>query len=194
MSSFWNTRWAEPAAIYGDEPNVFLAENIGLLPEKGKVVCLADGDGRNGRWLAAQGFDVTGVDSSAVAVAKANAVGVAGYRAVEADLSDWPVPPCDAVVSIYAHLPPALRQQVHRRCWEALSPGGIFLLEAFTPAQLSRSSGGPKDEALLYRASLFHEDLPGAHFLHLEECSIELREGTYHVGPAEVIRVIARKP
>ena len=193
MSSFWNSRWAENSPLYGDAPNVFLAENAVLFPVKSKIICLADGDGRNGRWLAQKGVEVIGVDNSAVAVAKANALGVPGYQAIEADLSDWPVPECDAIVSIYAHLPPALRQRVHRRCWAALRPGGLFLLEAFTPGQLSRSSGGPKDEAMLYRASLLQEDLPGAHFLHLEECTIALQEGSYHVGPAEVVRMIAQK-
>jgi SAM-dependent methyltransferase len=194
MSDFWNARWGETLSAYGDLPNVFLAEEGHRIPPGGHVVCLADGDGRNGTWLAREGYTVTGVDASEVGVARARARGVEGYRADVADLADWEVPACDGVVSIYAHFPPALRVRVHTRAWEALRPGGVVLLEAFQPAQLARSSGGPKDEAMLYTEELLRGDFPGARFEILETATIELAEGPYHIGPAEVVRMVARKP
>ena len=201
MSDFWNARWAEPEAAYGDAPNDFLAEVADAIPAAGHVVCIADGDGRNGAWLARHGYTVTGVDQSEVAVARANARGAdpachGGYVAVVGDLATWGFPACDAVVSIYAHLPPALRAEVHARAWEALRPGGVLILEAFEPAQLTRSSGGPRDEALLYTPDLLRQDLAGteARFEVLHTVTIALAEGPYHIGPAEVVRMVARKP
>ncbi len=195
MVPFWNERWSEPQPAYGDEPNVFLAAQVDGLPRGGTVVCLADGDGRNGAWLARRGFDVLGVDSSAVAVARANARSVPGYRAIVADLADWGVPPCDAVVSVYAHLSPPLRSAVHHRAWSALRSGGVFLLEGFSPEQLKRqrTSGGPKDPAMLFTVDTMREDLPGATFEVLEETTTTLAEGPYHIGDADVLRCVARK-
>ena len=193
MGNFWDERWAERAPAYGDLPNEFLAASVNAIPVGGEVVCIADGDGRNGAWLAGGGLRVTGVDSSEVGVARANARGVEGYLAEVGDLATWNFPACDAVVSIYAHLPPGLREDVHRRAWAALRPGGVFLMEAFNPAQLARSSGGPKDVALLFTPELLRGDLPEARFEVLEVATIELAEGPYHIGPAEVLRMIARK-
>lgn len=195
MKLLWNERWAEPVAAYGDQPNEFLAASVAALPEGGTVVCLADGDGRNGLWLAARGFDVIAVDASEVAVARANARDVSGYRAFVADLADWAVPPCDAIVSIYAHLPVAFRRTVHERAFAALRPGGVFLLEGFSPDQVrrERTSGGPKDVSMLFTCELLRGDLPGAEFSLLEEVTTTLAEGPYHAGDAEVVRCIARK-
>jgi len=192
----WNDRWGEDAPAYGDLPNVFLSENVGAFLPGGELVCLADGDGRNGSWLARRGFRATGVDSSDVAVARSMARGTSGYEGVCADLATWTFPACDGVVSIYAHVPVALRPVVHARAWAALRPGGVLLLEGFSPAQvkLARTSGGPKDVSMLFTPEMLRGDLPGATFDVLEEASITLSEGPYHVGPAEVLRVIARKP
>ena len=196
MDPFWNGRWSEAPPAYGDQPNVFLAAHVAAVPVAGEIVCLADGDGRNGGWLAGRGFSVTGVDSSEVAVARANARGCNGYHAICADLRDWPFPPCDAIVSIYAHFPPSVRAAVHARAWASLRPGGVFLLEGFSPAQvlLERTSGGPKDVAMLFTAAMLRGDLPGAVFEVIEETTTSLSEGPYHVGPAEVFRVLAQKP
>jgi SAM-dependent methyltransferase len=195
MSEFWNARWGEANPAYGDAPNAFLEAHAAALPAGGTVVCLADGDGRNGTWLAARGWDVLGVDSSAVGVARALARGVPGYRTSVADLATWSFPPCDGVVSIYAHLPPPLRAEVHARAWAALRPGGVFLLEAFNPRQRARglTSGGPHDPALLFTLEQLRTDVPGARFEVLEEVETTLAEGDYHVGLAEVVRMVARR-
>ncbi len=195
MSEFWNTRWSEATPAYGDEPNSFLAAHAAAFPAGGHLVCVADGDGRNGAWLAGRGFRVTGVDASEVGVARANARGAAGYVAVAGDLALWAFPACDGIVSIYAHLPVPLRVEVHARAWAALRPGGVFLVEAFHPRQraLNRTSGGPYDPALLYTLEQLQGDVPGATFEVLEEAETVLAEGDYHVGVADVVRMIARK-
>ncbi|HRC54687.1 MAG TPA: methyltransferase domain-containing protein, partial [Kofleriaceae bacterium] len=104
---------------------------------------LCAGEGRNGVWLAARGFAVTSVDGSAVGLAKASALAAerkTSLRTVVSDLAAYDVAaePWDVIVSIFAHLPPPLRQRVHAAAVQALTPGGIFLLEAYTPAQVAR--------------------------------------------------------
>jgi SAM-dependent methyltransferase len=194
---FWDERYAADPAAYGHEPNAFLAREARRIPAGGRVVALAEGYGRNALWLARCGHPVVAVDASAVAVRllrEAAAAEGLPVEAVQADLAAWFPPPCDAVVAIFAHLPPPLRARVHGAAWDALRPGGVVLIEAFTPAQLGRDSGGPKDPALLYTPELLAGDFPGASFEILAHASIDLDEGPFHQGAAEVVRLAARKP
>ena len=114
----WNERYAEPGYAYGVEPNDFLVQQVGRLPAGGRVLELCAGEGRNGVWLAARGFAVTSVDGSAVGLAKASALAAerkTSLRTVVSDLAAYDVAaePWDVIVSIFAHLPPPLRQRVH---------------------------------------------------------------------------------
>jgi SAM-dependent methyltransferase len=197
MTSFWDERYAAHPAAYGDEPNAFLASVADRLAPESEVVCLAEGQGRNALWLAGRGHRVTMVDASAVATAQARARAVAeglSVTIVQADLAEWRPPACDAVVSIFAHLPPPVRQVSHAAAWDALRPGGLLLLEAFTPAQLARDTGGPRNPALLYTPALLRGDFPDAEVLLLAEQVVPVHEGPFHSGPADVVRLVARKP
>src|SRR5215217_7896374 len=66
----WDRRYAEPRLVWSAEPNRFVVEEVADLPP-GRALDLACGEGRNALWLAARGWDVTGVDFSGVAVGKA---------------------------------------------------------------------------------------------------------------------------
>lgn len=194
--SFWDARYEADPAAYGEQPNAFLTSVADRLPVGGVVVCLAEGQGRNALWLARRGHRVVLVDASPVAVAqaedRAEREGLT-VTAVCADLAHWQPPPCDAVVAIFAHLPPAVRRRAHRAAWDALRPGSRFVLESFTPAQLARDSGGPKDPTLLVTAADLRADFPDAAVEHLTEETVTLREGAFHAGPADVVRLLARK-
>jgi len=196
VSSFWDERYAANPAAYGREPNAFLAQEAARLTPGGLVVALAEGYGRNALWLARRGYPVVAVDGSAVAVrllrTAAEAEGLP-IEAIHADLAAWNPPPCDGVVAIFAHFPPGLRERVHRGAWEALRPGGVVLIEAFAPGQLARDSGGPRDPAMLYTADLLAGDFPGASFEVLAHETVDLDEGPFHRGAAEVVRLAARK-
>lgn len=196
MKTMWNLRYGEHDAVYGEQPNAFLASVAQRFPAGGRVLCLAEGQGRNALFLARRGHPVVAVDSADVAVAQLAAEAErAGLpvEAVVADLADFEPPSCAGVVAIYAHMAPALRATAYRRAWEALEPGGVFVLEAFTPAQLGRGSGGPPRLDFLFGAEDLRALLPEAEFVLLEECEVVLDEGRLHLGQAAVVRMVAVK-
>ncbi len=150
MSPFWDARFAEPGYKYGTKPNAWLRQNAPRLAAHSRVLVPGDGEGRNSVWLAQQGHHVLAMDSSAVGLAKAQALATERGVVINTlcvDLADWVPEPnsVDAVVLVYVHLPSALRAVAHRRLANALAPGGWLVLEAFHPLQIGRDSGGPKD-------------------------------------------------
>ena len=194
----WDQRYAVDEYVYGKEPNDFLAEvSGGLAP--GKVLCLAEGEGRNAVYLAALGHAVTAVDASAVGLEKARKL--ATERGVEiavrvADLADFAIAPqhWDGVVAIFCHLPPDLRRLVHRRIVTGLRPGGRFILEAYTPRQLQFKTGGPPTAELLMTLADLQAELNGLDFEIAEEIERDIHEGHSHFGRGAVVRIVARKP
>jgi len=196
----WDQRYREPGFAYGTEPNDCLAANAErYLRPKGEVLCLAEGEGRNAVFLARGGFRVTGVDSSAVGLEKARALaerqGV-DIRTVVADLRDFDlgVARWDGIVSIWCHTPSDLRERLHRAVVSALKPGGVFLLEAYTPKQIELGTGGPPTAELMMTLAAVRTELTGLELLVAEEKTREVREGSYHDGVSAVLQVIARKP
>jgi len=140
MKEFWNERYAESEYAYGKEPNEFLvAEHHRIKP--GRVLCLAEGEGRNSAFLASKGFTVTAVDQSKQGLEKTKALGRelgVGIATIEADLDNFEIAPSywDSIVSISAHLPPSIRKKVHRQVVSGIKPGGILILEAYTKKHL----------------------------------------------------------
>jgi hypothetical protein len=194
----WNDRYGAAHYVFGTEPNDFLracAER--LVP--GRAICLAEGEGRNAVFLAGLGFDVSSVDLSDVGVAKTAVL--ASERGVRVDAqvgdlatyelgtSQW-----DTIVSIFAHLPPSVRAPLHRRVVEALTPGGVLVLEAYTPAQIGRGTGGPPVPELTMTLDALHRELDGLVFEHGLETERAVVEGAGHTGMASVVQVLARKP
>ena len=194
----WDERYSGETYAYGTEPNDFLIEMSGQLPT-GKILCLGEGEGRNAVWLAQQGHEVTAVDASSVGLKKAqrlaNSRGVQ-IKTVHADLSTFVVDSgtWDGVVSIFCHLPPGLRADVHRRCVAGLRPGGVMLLEAYTPRQLDYATGGPPTVELMMDSETLRIELAGLEFLHLRECERGIHEGPFHDGIGAVVQAVARKP
>ncbi len=196
---FWDSRYGEPGYAYGTEPNAFLREQASRLPPGSRVLVVGDGEGRNGVWLAGLGHDVLSVDASSVGLAKARRL--AAERGVplqtqEVELStwDWPVSAFDAVVSIFVHFRPDIRARMHAAMLAALKPGGLLILEAFTPDQLQYASGGPRDREMLYTSDMLRQDMKAGEILHLDERITELDEGKYHRGPSAVVRLVLRRP
>ena len=195
---FWDARYAEDALAYGDAPNDFLVSVAGRLPEGGAVLCLAEGQGRNAVFLAERGHRVTAVDRSAVGLERARALADARGVEVEtvaADLGDYDLGAgrWDAVVSVFAHTPPAVRRRVHAAVPAALRPGGAFVLEAYTPAQTARDTGGPGPgaEDVTMTAAGLREELAGLDVEALRETEREVMEGAYHRGAAAVVQMLA---
>lgn len=199
MSEFWDQRYSDEFYLYGEKPNAFLEHRHTLIPRDGRVLVLADGEGRNGVFLARRRMKVTSVDASETGLEKAQAL-AKKYGAkletvhgvlpnVDIEKGVW-----DAVVLIYLHLPEEERKAVHQFAVDALKPGGVLILEAFTPDQLGNESGGPKDASRLYTSDMLKEDFKDLHIDGLVELETVLDEGPGHQGKANVVRVIAAKP
>ena len=194
----WNQRYAAENHLFGQEPNDYLRAQAHHLAPGGRVLCVADGDGRNSVWLARHGFDVSCVDWSETGLQRAQALAAMHAVSIEpicADLASWAWPQgaYDGVVSIHVHLPPTTRPMVHRAMLRALKPGGLLLLEAFDLEQIHYTSGGPNRLDMLYSAEMLAEDFAEGEILTLERAKIVLDEGPYHQGPAEVIRAIVQR-
>lgn len=149
----WDDVYSCDDYYYGTAPNEFLARYVDLL--QGRVLSLAEGEGRNAVFMAEHGLDVWAVDGSKVGLKKAREL--ARCRAVQiqteaVDLNEF-VPPAqsvNAVLSIFAHLPSDARRRLHLRCEQALQPGGLFMLEGYSQDQLPRTTGGPKNPDMLF--------------------------------------------
>ena len=198
-ATHWDARYAGEEFWYGTLPNDFLREHAAALPPLGRVLCLGEGEGRNAVFLAEQGFAVVGVDLSAVALAKA--ARLARERGVvittlQADLAQFPLGRAawDGIVSIWCHLPPPLRARVHSDVVGALRPAGVFLLEAYAPAQLAHRTGGPATVELLPTVAALRDELAGLSFEIAVECEREIHEGRRHNGRSAVVQVLARRP
>lgn len=199
--NFWDERYSEAGFAYGIHPNDFLAAEAHRIPA-GRVLCLAEGEGRNAVHLAKLGYDVTGVDQSAVGLEKASALaqqqGVAISTAV-ADLATFKIEPSawEGIVSISAHLPPVIRQRNHRQVVAGLKPGGVFILEAYTERHLDIGGiGGPKREQkdMFMSLNTLRTELAGLSFVVAQEIERDVNEGRYHKGRGAVVQIIARKP
>lgn len=193
----WDERYSESGFMYGTEPNEFLVSVADRIPT-GPVLMLGDGEGRNGVYLAGRGYEVVSVDQSTVALEKAR--GLARERGVkietrQADLREFVV---DAgswagIVSIFCHLPPAIRLPLHAKVVRGLRIGGVFVLEAYTPAQLGRGTGGPSAVEMLLPLDNLKGELPGLEFVHAQELERVVREGAYHTGMASVVQAVGRR-
>ena len=98
----------------------------------------------------------------------------------------------DVIVSIFAHTPPPIRRRIHQQVVKGLRHGGVYLLEAYTPAQIALGTGGPKDPSLMPTVELLADELSGLQFDRLEEVTRDVVEGSLHTGQASVVQVIAR--
>lgn len=189
----WDERYAGVARAYGSEPNRWLAAQAPRIRPGGRVLSLGEGEGRNAVWLASQGFSVVAVDASSVGLEKARRLaterGVTIETIVE-DLARYRPEPAsyDAVVSIFVHLPPEIRAGVHAAAEAALKPGGVLVVEAFTPRQLAFESGGPRQAVLLYEPATLRTDFAGMEWETLDETEVDLDEGPFHQGRAAVVR------
>lgn len=194
----WDERYASEDFVYGTEPNDFLRSEVAHAPP-GRALCLAEGEGRNAVFLAELGFEVLAVDSSAVGLQKARRL--AADRGVHidtliADLQDYAIEPSgwDLIVSIFCHLPGSVRRHLHRGVVAGLRPGGVLILESYTPAQLELGTGGPPTTELMVNLSELTEELAGLTFEHAVELERDVVEGRLHTGRGAVVQVRARKP
>ena len=196
--TIWDQKYNTTDFLYGEQPNSFLVEQSQHIKPNSKILCLAEGEGRNAVFLAKLGHQVTAVDLSQVGLNKLHQLAQKNHVTIQticSDLSDYPFPQdyFDVVVSIWCHLPPHLRNEVHKKVYKALRPKGLFILEAYTPKQLFYKTGGPADESLLVQLEDIKNDFPELNACLARECERFIEEGQGHKGQSAVVQFVGQK-
>ncbi len=195
----WQARYSAPEYVFGKEPNAFLKAHAHLLRKGQTALAVADGEGRNGIFLAEYGLDVLSIDFSPAAQEKARALarerGVT-LRIERADVLNWnwPAAAFDVVVAIFIQFaPPAERAEIFAGIKRALKPGGLLLMEGYSPKQLEYKTGGPSEGDQLYTRALLEEAFGDFSSLDIREHEMVLHEGSRHGGMSALIDLVGRK-
>ncbi len=199
IQQFWNERFGREEYIYGTAPNTFLAASLPYFPPQANVLCLADGEGRNGVMLARQGFNVHAVDLSTAGKAKAERLAAEHgvtltYTISDLNDFDYGENRWDAIVAIFAHVDAASRANIYQKAVASLKAGGIFLLESYHPRQLEYGTGGPKEIDKLVTLQDLRPHFEGLKVEHEAELERDVSEGSFHTGAAYVTQLIVRNP
>lgn len=195
----WNRRYAGEEFLFGTEPNTWLREHAGALAPGGHVLCVADGEGRNSVWLARRGHRVDAFDVAERAIDKARAFAQREQVSVNFALADcdgyaWPTEAYDAVVAIFVQFAdPALRERLFRHIVESLKPGGVLILQGYTPKQLEYRTGGPPILSHLYTPQMLREAFADLDIVELREYEADVAEGQGHHGRSALIGMVARR-
>jgi SAM-dependent methyltransferase len=195
----WEARFATPDYAFGKEPNYFLKSCRKLLPRRGRALAIADGEGRNGVWLAEQGLEVISLDFSPAAQKKARALAAErGVKVafVQSDVHGWDYPQAafDVVVEIFTQFgAPSDRAIKWRGMRRALKSGGLLVIQGYTPKQLEYGTGGPKRVENLYTRAMLEREFGDFGDLNIVEEERDMREGAAHAGISAVIGLTATK-
>ena len=194
----WETRFRAPDFIFGKEPNAFLKAQAARLPARGSALSEADGEGRNGVWLAEQGLDVLTIDYSPAALAKAQALAAERGVKLRTEVTDvfawhWPANTFDVIAAIFIFASPAERPAFFANLKGALKPGGLLLVQGYRPEQLKYRTGGPPNAERMYTRAILQEGFGDMAELDIREHDSTISEGTAHVGMSALIDLVARK-
>jgi SAM-dependent methyltransferase len=195
----WQERYATDEYRFGTAPNVFLASQAKLLPKSGKALAVADGEGRNGVFLAEHGLDVLSLDFSPNAQAKARKLAAARGVTIsveQADVINWSYPPdaFDVVAAIFFQFAaPPDRDRIFAGIKRTLKRGGLLLLEGYGPKQLEYKTGGPGILENLYTREILEAAFGDFASLDIREYDAELHEGAGHGGMSALVDLVAVK-
>ncbi len=195
----WQQRFSGSDYIFGTEPNAFLRAHAADLPSKGRALAIADGEGRNGVFLAQHGLDVVSVDFSPVAQEKARKLAMQRGVSLQLELADirhwmWLPDAFDVVVGIFFQFAtPAERHVIFEGIKTTLKKGGLLLLLGYAPKQLEYKTGGPSDPSRLYTRDILEAAFRELASISIKEYDCVLGEGTAHAGPSALIELVGRK-
>jgi SAM-dependent methyltransferase len=199
-ASFWDSRYAEETYLFGTEPNAFLAREGWRLQPGWHALAVADGEGRNGVWMAERGVAVTSIDVSPRGTQKARALAEArgvqlDIRTIDVTAFDMGETAFDAVVAIFIQFaPPGTREELFARMTRALKPGGLLYLQGYRPEQVDYGTGGPPYREHLYTMDLLHDQFGHLEWMHSASYDAPVHEGRGHDGMSALIELVARKP
>lgn len=198
--SKWNERFLESDDyIFGTQPNDFVARHRARFQPGMKVLAVADGEGRNGVWIAEQGCEVWSVDGAPAASAKARRLAESrqvDMHIITQDISqwDWGAQQFDAVVGIFFQFAnSALRAKLFDGMKHAVKPGGMLMIEGYGMKQLQYKTGGPDIPEHLYTLPLMRESFGDMQIELLDEYDAEIHEGPRHQGMSALVDLIAIK-
>ena len=199
-AAMWNQRYQGEELLFGEAPNEYLRDQQARLPRGGRALCVADGEGRNSVWLAEQGLRVDAFDIAEAGVAKARRLaqrrGVSvDFAVADGDALAWPEAVYDVVVAIFIQFAdPAMRGRLFAHMARALRPGGLLVLQGYTPRQLQYRTGGPPNVEHLYTEELLRDAFSALQIVDLRAYDAELSEGKQHTGMSALIGMVARRP
>ena len=197
MRRFWDERYDTDHFVYGKEPNRFFTMEIDKLPA-GRILLPGEGEGRNAVYAASMGWEVDAFDQSIEGGKKAReyatekAVNI-NYQVCDLEQYRFRINHYHVVGLTFFHALPSPRRLLHRQVQQALLPGGRIIFEAFHTSQLGRTTGGPQSPQMLYNQDILLEDFTGMETILIEHVQINLDEGSFHQGDAEIIRYIGKK-
>jgi SAM-dependent methyltransferase len=195
----WNRRFEAEGYLFGTEPNAWLREHAGVWQPGQRVLCVADGEGRNSVWLARLGIAVDAFDVAELGVAKARRLAAesgvhVNFAVADCDALAWPEAVYDGVAAIYVQFAdPAMRERLFANILRCLKPGGVLVLQGYTPKQLEYKTGGPPVASHLYTAAMLREAFAAMEIVELREYEAEVAEGAAHRGHSALIGMVARR-
>jgi SAM-dependent methyltransferase len=195
----WNKRFAGEDYLFGTAPNEWLREHAGLWQPGQRVLCVADGEGRNSVWLAGRGLQVDAFDIAELGVAKARRLAEAqgvqvNFTVAGCDDLAWPDAAYDGVAAIFVQFAdPPLRERLFSHMVRCLKPGGWLVLQGYTPRQLEYRTGGPPIASHLYTEPLLREAFGALDITELRDYEAEVAEGSGHRGHSALIGLVARR-
>jgi SAM-dependent methyltransferase len=157
-SAAWDERYRAQDNPWGLEPNVFVREQCERLAV-GDALDLACGEGRNAIWLAQQGWRVTGLDFSGVAIERAGRRVAEEFPALKdrlvwrvEDVTRMELAPDSFTLALagYVQLPQVERDTMLVQAAQALRSGGHLVVVAHDKRNLTEGVSGPQDIDLLY--------------------------------------------
>jgi SAM-dependent methyltransferase len=195
----WNRRFEAAGYVFGTEPNAWLREHADVWLPGQRVLCIADGEGRNSVWLARRGLAVDAFDIAEVGVAKARSLaaehGVSvNFAVADCDSLAWPDRVYDGVAAIFVQFAdPAMRERLFANIQRCLKPGGVLVLQGYTPKQLEYKTGGPPIASHLYTPAMLRDAFAAMEILELREYEAEVAEGSGHRGWSALIGMVTRR-
>lgn len=198
MANHWHERFKAEAYMYGKEPNAFVKEIAGKLPKGGKVLCIAEGEGRNAVYLAMLGFSVTAWDYAASGLEKTKRLAEERNVTVATELYnlaevEWESEQWDAIVHVFGHFPKDVMDYALDGVKKALKPGGYYLSELYTKEQLQYGTGGPSNEEMLVNPRELLETFESYFVEHFYVGEVHRQEGILHTGDAHVVQCLFQK-
>jgi len=196
----WNSRYATDDYLFGTEPAAFLVAQAHHLAPRSRVLCVADGDGRNSVHLAALGHDVTAFDPAPNALAKARKLAAArgvtvAFHAAGIEDWDWRPNAFDAVAAIFIQFAdPDARATLFARMADTIKPGGLLALHGYAPRQVEYGTGGPPCAENMYTLEMLRDSFPGWEVLRAADYDADIAEGRGHLGRSALVVFVARRP